>query len=174
MSAAKRLPDGNHLRMKKDFGGLPNNRLPWQKNEAQMKLEHPIIPLAGRLMITYIFATSGIGKVFSWSSNVQYMSTRHLPLIPVLLAIAAIVELGGSICLITGYQARIAAFIMFLYTTAVTVIFHNYWAATGMMAGMQETHFRKNLAIMGGLLILAYSGPGKWALGEANRRTEMG
>lgn len=174
MSAAKRLPSGNHLRMKKDFGELPNNRLPWQRNEAHMKLEHPIIPLAGRLMITYIFATSGIGKVFSWSDNVKYMSTRHLPMIPVLLAIAAIVELGGSICLITGYQARIAAFVMFLYTTAVTVIFHNYWAATGMLAGMQETHFRKNLAIMGGLLILAYSGPGKWALGEANRRTEIG
>ena|SRR5579859_249010 len=149
-------------------------RLPWRRNEEQMKLEHPVVPLVGRLMITYIFATSGIGKVFSWSDNVKYMSTRHLPMIPVLLAVAMVVELAGSICLITGYHARIAAFIMFLYTTAVTVIFHNYWAATGMLAGMQETHFRKNLAIMGGLLVLAYSGPGRWALGEANRRTEIG
>lgn len=138
-----------------------------------MKLEHPIIPLAGRLMMTYIFATSGIGKVFSWSDNVKYMSTRHLPMIPVLLAIAMVIELAGSISLIAGYQARIASFVMFLYTTAVTVIFHNYWAATGMLAGMQETHFRKNLAIMGGLLILAYSGPGKWALGESRRKTEV-
>ena len=39
-----------------------------------MKLEHPLIPLTARLMITYIFATSGIGKVFSWSGDVQYMS----------------------------------------------------------------------------------------------------
>lgn len=137
-----------------------------------MKLDHPIIPLAGRLMVTYIFATSGIGKVFSWSDNVKYVSTRHLPMIPVLLAIAMVIELGGSICLITGYQARIAAFVMFLYTTAVTTIFHNYWAATGMLAGMQETHFRKNLAIMGGLLVLGYSGPGKWALGESKRKPE--
>jgi len=137
-----------------------------------MKLEHPAIPLIGRLMITYIFATSGIGKVFSWSENVRYMSTRHLPMIPALLAIAMIIELAGSICLITGYQARIAAFVMCLYTTAVTVIFHNYWAASEAMAGMQETHFRKNLAIMGGLLILAYSGPGKWALGESKRKPE--
>ena len=88
-----------------------------------MKLEHPIIPLTGRLMITYIFATSGIAKVFSWSDNVQYMSTRHLPMIPVLLAIAAFIELAGSVCLITGYQIRIAAFVMFLYTTVVTVLF---------------------------------------------------
>src|SRR5438876_8169307 len=121
-----------------------------------MKLEHPIIPLTGRLMITYIFATSGIAKVFSWSDNVQYMSTRHLPMIPVLLAIAAFIELAGSVCLITGYQIRIAAFVMFLYTTVVTVLFHNYWAASAAMAGIQETHFRKNLAIMGGLLMVAY------------------
>lgn len=65
------------------------------------KLEHPIIPLTGRLMITYIFATSGIAKAFSWSGNVQYMSTRHLPMIPVLL-VAMVVELGGSVCLIWG------------------------------------------------------------------------
>lgn len=67
-----------------------------------MKLEHPIFPLTGGLLITYIFATSGIAKVFSWSGNVQYMSTRHLPMIPVLLAIATVVELAGSVCLITG------------------------------------------------------------------------
>ena len=138
------------------------------------KLEHPIIPLTGRLMITYIFATSGIAKVFSWSGNVQYMSTRHLPMIPVLLAMATVIELAGSVCLITGYQIRIAAFVMFLYTTVVTLLFHNYWAASAAMAGIQETQFRKNLAIMGGLLMLAYSGPGKWALGKANGRAEMG
>jgi putative oxidoreductase len=139
-----------------------------------MKLEHPIIPLTGRLMITYIFATSGIAKGFSWSDNVQYMSTRHLPMIPVLLAIAAFIELAGSVCLITGYQIRIAAFVMFLYTTVVTVLFHNYWAASATMAGIQETHFRKNLAIMGGLLMLVYGGAGKWALGKANRWPELG
>ena len=136
-----------------------------------MRLDHPAIPFVGRLMITYIFATSGIGKVFSWSDNVQYMSTRHLPMIPLLLLIAAVIELAGSVCLITGFQARIAAFVMFLYTTAVTVLFHNYWAASSAMAGMQETHFRKNLAIMGGLLVLAYSGPGKWSLGKGEAKT---
>ena len=131
-----------------------------------MNLDHPAIPLLGRLLMTYIFATSGLGKLFSWSDNVAYMSTRHLPFIPLLLAIAMVIELAGSVSLITGYRARSAAFVMFLYMIGVTVLFHNYWAATGDLAGMQETHFRKNLAIMGGLLMLAYCGPGKWALGH--------
>lgn len=132
-------------------------------------LDHPVIPLAGRLMMTYIFATSGIGKIFDWSGNVAYMSTRHLPMIPLLLAGALVIEVVGSVSLITGYQARVASFVMFWYTTAVTFIFHNYWRATGMSEAMQETHFRKNLAIMGGLLMLAYCGPGKWALGQRGK-----
>ena len=134
-----------------------------------MTLNHPAVPLFGRLLMAYIFATSGIAKVFGWGGNVQYMSTRHLPMIPLLLAVATIIELGGTICLITGYQARIAAFVLFLYMIAVTVIFHNYWAASGNLAGVQETHFRKNRAIMGGLLVLAYSGPGRYSLGAAHR-----
>jgi putative oxidoreductase len=131
-----------------------------------MKFDHPLVPLLGRLLMVYIFATSGIAKVFSWQANIQYMSTRHLRMIPILLGAAAVIELGGSACLITGYQARTAAFVMFLYMIGVTMLFHNYWAASGNLAGIQETHFRKNLAIMGGLLMLAYSGPGPWALGE--------
>ena len=132
-------------------------------------LDHPIVPLLGRLLMTYIFATSGLAKIFAWSSNVQYMNTRHLPFVPVLLAAAMVIEVAGSVCLVTGYQARIAAFVMFCYTTVLTLLFHNYWAFSGMLAATQETHFRKNLAIMGGLLMLAYCGPGKWALG---RRTD--
>src|SRR5258707_8302849 len=104
-----------------------------------MDLNHPVIPLLGRLMMTYIFATSGIGKIFGWSGNVAYMSTRHLPMIPLLLAVAMVIEVVGSLCLVTGYQARIAAFVMFWYTTAVTVIFHNYWASSDMMAAMQRS-----------------------------------
>ena len=134
-----------------------------------MRFHHPLIPLLGRLLMVYIFATSGLAKIFSWQGNVQYMSTRHLPMIPVLLVAAMVVEVGGSICLITGYRAREAAFIMFLYMIPLTLLFHNYWTFSGMLAGAQETHFRKNLAIMGGLLLLAYAGPGRWSLGEKDR-----
>ena len=130
-----------------------------------VNFNHPLIPLVGRLLIAYIYITSGLAKVMDWSGNVQYMSTRHLPFIPVLLAIAAVVEIGGSICLITGYQARWAALVMAGYTIVLTILFHNYWAYADPSRGMQETHFRKTIAIAGGLLALAYGGPGRWAIG---------
>ncbi|HKU28427.1 MAG TPA: DoxX family protein [Candidatus Sulfotelmatobacter sp.] len=129
-----------------------------------MNLSHPVVPLIGRFLMTYIFATSGIAKIFDWSGNIAYMGTRHLPFTPFLLAAALVIEVVGSLCLITGFWARWAAAILFVYLLLVTVLFHNYWAFSGMSAGMQETHFRKNLAIMGGLLMLAAHGPGRWAV----------
>ena len=95
-------------------------------------------------------------------------------MIPVLLAVKAFIELAGSACLIAGYQIRIAAFVRFLCTTVVTVLFPNYWSSSAAMAGVQKTQFRKNLAIMGGLLMVAYSGSGKWALGKAKGRPDTG
>jgi len=38
-----------------------------------MILDHPVIPLVGRLMMAYIFATSGIGKIWM-VRNVAYMT----------------------------------------------------------------------------------------------------
>jgi putative oxidoreductase len=136
------------------------------QGERVMNLNHPIVPLLGRLLISYIYITSGVAKLMDWSGNVTYMSRHHLPLISLLLGIAAFIEIGGSICLVTGFHARWAALVMFGYTVALTLLLHNYWSYTGDMAGMQETHFRKNLAIMGGLLMVTFGGPGKWALGN--------
>ena len=145
-----------------------------QKEDGEgMKLEHPVIPLLGRLLMTYIFATSGIAKIVAWDGNIAYMATRHLPFIPELLAIATAIEVGGSICLIIGYRARTAAVIMFFYMIVLTLLFHNYWALTGNLAGVQETHFRKNLAIMGGLLMIAAFGTGRWTIDALFRRKRI-
>jgi len=82
----------------------------------------------------------------------------------------SLAEVAGQICSVhrlvqavardrmTADQAATAA------TSAVTLVFHNYWAASEAMAGMQETHFRKNLAIMGGAILLYLTGGGRFSL----------
>jgi putative oxidoreductase len=131
-----------------------------------VNFNHPVVPLVARLLMSYVYLTSGLGKLVDWRGNAAYMDHHHLPMIPVLLATAAFVELAGSLCLVSGYQARWAAFVMFGYTAVLTLLLHNYWAYIGDLAGVQETHFRKNLAIMGGLLMVSYGGPGRWAIGK--------
>jgi putative oxidoreductase len=79
---------------------------------------------------------------------------------------ALVIEFGGALFLISGYQARVAGFVMAVYLTAVTLIFHNYWIiANEMPRAVMFMHFQKNLGLIGGLLMVAALGPGSLALG---------
>ncbi len=60
-----------------------------------------------------------------------------------------------GISVLTDFQARIAAAILVVYLIPTTLVFHNFWAAIGAEKQNQGVHFMKNVAIMGGLLILA-------------------
>ena len=116
-----------------------------------------VLPLAGRLLLSVIFATSAISKMFSWQGNVDYVHSKGLPMVSLLLAAALVIELLGSLSLITGYYARTSSLVMFFYLIVVTAFLHRF----------MSTDFQKNLGIMGGLLMVAACGPGRLALGHA-------
>lgn len=129
-------------------------------------LSGALFPLIGRLFISAIFVQGALGKITGWSGQASYMQSHHLParLIPVMLAAALLIEVAGVLCLIAGWQSRIAAFVMFLYLGVVSVLLHNFWAFQGMTAGGMQTQFFKNVGIMGGLLMIAAFGAGRWSL----------
>jgi putative oxidoreductase len=129
----------------------------------------PILALLGRIFLSVIFLTSAYSKISGWEGNVTYVATRHITnpfVVSLMLGGAAIIELGGSLCLLSGYQARIAAFVMALYVAAVNIIFHAFWALSGTSQATNLLHFEKNLGILGGLLVVAAFGPGRLALGK--------
>jgi putative oxidoreductase len=113
------------------------------------------ISLLARWLISVIFVTSAYSKLFGWSSNVEYMNSKHMPAAAFLLVVALLVEVAGSLCLITGFGARIAATVMFFYMIPVTFLLHEF----------MSVNFQKNLGLMGGLLMIAAFGPGGIALG---------
>jgi putative oxidoreductase len=127
---------------------------------------HGLFPFVARLLIGAIFVQGALGKIMGWSGQVAYMASHNIRFITPLLAIALVIEAVGVLCLLTGFQARIAAFIMFLYLGAVSVMLHNFWAVSGMAAGGMQTQFMKNIGIMGGLLMIAAYGPGRWSIGR--------
>lgn len=127
-----------------------------------------VFPLLARLFISAIFVQGALGKILGWSGQAAYMQSHNLPgqLIPAMLGIALVIEAVGVLCLIVGWQARAAAFVMCVYLGLVSVLLHNFWAAQGMAAGGMQTQFLKNIGIMGGLLMIAAHGAGKWSVDE--------
>jgi len=129
------------------------------------RLSQGLLPFAARLLISAIFVQGALGKITGWSGQAEYMASHGMRFIPPLLAAALVIEVLGTVALLTGYQARAAAFAMFLYLGIVSAMLHNFWALSGMSAGANQTAFMKNLGIMGGLLLISAFGPGRWAIG---------
>ena len=124
-----------------------------------------LLPFTARVLICAIFVQGAFGKITGWSGQAEYMASHGMRFIPPLLAAALVIEVLGVIALLTGFQARAAALIMFVYLGIVSVMLHNFWALSGMSAGAGQTAFLKNVGIMGGLLMVSAFGPGRWALG---------
>src|SRR5213080_787808 len=88
----------------------------------------PWAPLAGRLLLSTIFILSGLTKFTDWSGTADYMAAHGLPLIPLLLPIAAIVEIAGGLAILLGARSRAVALLLFLYLIPTTLVFHNFWS----------------------------------------------
>lgn len=131
-----------------------------------MTLIERYFPFTGRILLSLIFLVSGVGKFLDWSGSVAYAEQNGLFAIPVLLAIAGVIEILGAVSLITGLYARIGALVLFGLLAVFSVVFHDFWTFSGFDAQLQLTHFLKNLAIMGGLLYIVVTGPGNLSLGS--------
>jgi putative oxidoreductase len=123
-----------------------------------------IILFLGRLALSAIFLLAGIGKFISYDETVQYMASKGLKFIPILLVGAALVEILASLALILGVKTRYAALALLLFLIPTTLIFHDFWNVDPESAKIQFIMFMKNLSIFGGLLYVIGAGPGAFAI----------
>ncbi|MGH7840590.1 MAG: DoxX family protein [Candidatus Binataceae bacterium] len=132
--------------------------------------------LIGRVLLALIFVMSGLSKVTGFAGTAGYMASAGIPhnlVIPGLLLTIA-VELGCGLLVVVGFKARLAALAIFLWLIPVTIIFHfiphRDAAAQGksMEALINMIMMMKNLSMMGGLLLVASMGPGRYSV-DGNR-----
>jgi putative oxidoreductase len=126
--------------------------------------------LVGRALVAWLFIPAGFGKIAGFAGVVGYIASRGVPFPEVCAAIAIAVELGLGLLLLFGFKARWAALGLAVFLAVITPIFHNYWAVEAAQQMMQKQAFDKNLAVLGGLLVLAAFGAGRWSIdGKAGK-----
>jgi putative oxidoreductase len=123
--------------------------------------------LVGRILIAVPFLTYGIMKLTNFHGSVEYLAALKIPMTTAAAVIAIIIELLGGVCVVLGFKARFWGWVLFLYLIPVTFLAHNFWAYSGAARMDNEGNFLKNLAIMGGLLLLAAFGPGSLSVDKA-------
>jgi putative oxidoreductase len=120
------------------------------------------VPFAGRLLIGLPFALSGLSKLAAIGPTTEMIRAAGLPFPSLALALSVVVELGGGLLLVAGFQTRIAAAVLALFSLATAVSFHRNFADQNQMI-----HFLKNVMMAGGLLQIVAFGAG--ALSMDNR-----
>jgi putative oxidoreductase len=131
----------------------------------------PWLTLLGRILLSLIFILSGLGKIGDWSGTAGSMAAKGMVAVPFFLTMAILFELGGGLTVLLGFKARLGAWALVFYLIPVSLIFHNFWAFTGAEQRMQAINFLKNLAIMGGLLLVALRGAGKLCIDGHEKTT---
>ena len=121
-------------------------------------------PLFGRIFLSLIFIVSGFGKLLDFGGTAGYMETYGIPMPSLLLVFAILFELGGGALLLIGFQSRLAALALIVFTLLATLIFHDFWALAGAEREMQFINFMKNLSMIGGLLLVVGFGSGPLSL----------
>jgi putative oxidoreductase len=125
--------------------------------------------LIGRVLVAWLFVPAGWGKIAGFAGTVGYIASKGVPLPELCAALAIAAELGLGLLLLVGFQARWAALGLAIFVAVITPIFHGYWALPEAQVMMQKQAFNKNVAIVGGLLVLAAFGPGGFSL-DGRRR----
>lgn len=121
-------------------------------------LQNPL-SLIGRILLAMLFVPAGWGKIMGFAATSGYIASKGVPLPAVAATIAIAVELGLGLLLLIGFQTRLAALGIALFTFVITFIFHAFWNDP-----TQAMMFYKNMAIVGGLLAFASFGGGAWSV----------
>lgn len=124
-----------------------------------------------RGLLAAIFILAGLQKLGGYAGTAGYMEAMGVPaaLLPLVIAL----EVGAGVALLVGWQARVAAALLAGFTVLAGALFHLLpgLGLDAMAAQNEITHFLKNLAIAGGLGMVAIFGPGEWSLDRRGRQT---
>ncbi|MDA8781704.1 DoxX family protein [Porticoccaceae bacterium] len=111
---------------------------------------------ASRVLLAIYFLIPGVAKFTSWDMHIALMETHNMIMVPFLLAIAAVVQIVGSILLLLNKQVVVYALGFAVMVLLINLNLHDFWNVyEGVDAKHETQNFFKNLGIFAGLLLLA-------------------
>jgi putative oxidoreductase len=122
------------------------------------------LALTGRILLALMFVMSGFGKLGNVAGTAGYIASGGLPFPSLLAVLVGVLELFGGLALALGFKARWAALALGVFTVLASVLFHKFWAVAPEQQFVQQLMFMKNLAVAGGMFVVAALGAGPLSL----------
>ena len=125
-----------------------------------------LIDLIGRILISALFLISAYDKIFSIDGSMSWMEGFGIPGFLIYPVIA--LEIILPLCVVIGYQARIAAGLLAIFCLTTAFIFH-----LDFIDPMQKISFLKNIGLAGGFLFIVANGTKDWAIGTKKKYVRL-
>lgn len=123
--------------------------------------------LIARVLMAAVFLVFGVRAITGFAGSVGYFTKLGFPSPQAMVVLAIIIELVGGIALLIGWKTRWAAWLLAAFVVIATAMAHRFWEYDAAQYVAQMTNFYKNLAIIGGLLVVAVSGPGRYSIDKS-------
>ena len=113
--------------------------------------------ITGRILFALIFLVSGFNH-FS-PATIAYADSQGVPMAAISVPFFGVIAIVGAVSIMVGYPGRIGALLIIVFLVPVTVFMHRFWSVSDpTMYQMQFINFMKNLALLGGAIMLLVRG----------------
>jgi putative oxidoreductase len=113
--------------------------------------------LASRLLLAFIFVHEGVFLIFNFDSAASATSKMGVP--NVVFVATIVLQLFAGMAIALGIFTRLGAIALAIFCFLTAFMFHTHFGVRDELL-----HFEKDLAIAGGLLVLALHGVGDWSI----------
>lgn len=118
-------------------------------------LDSRFLNLTARVLVTYLFWSSGIEKLLSFHDAAVELSHIGLPAPQLLAAALVLTQLAGSALVIWGRYAWLGAGWLAVFTLATIPIAHHFWDMPPAQRLMEDYLVREHLSLCAGLFLTA-------------------
>ena len=129
------------------------------KDDRQLYTLNNYLSLLARVFLSILFLWSGTNKILNPVATQENMSAHGMPLTLFFLVGAIALEILGALSILLGIKTRWGAAMLIIFLVPATLIFHTDFATE-----IEQAMFLKNLAMLGGLIMLIQYGGGDLVL----------
>lgn len=132
--------------------------------DAVLSSHRDVLILLARWLLVALYILTGWQKMQRFSGTVTSMASLGAPFPPLAAVISIVIEFFVCLAIALGIFTQPLALLLCLFTLGTALIGHRYWTMEGPQRHANQLHFFKNMGITGGFLLLAITGPGRFAL----------
>lgn len=110
---------------------------------------------SGRSLLALYFLIPGVMKLLAWDMHIALMEKHSMVMAPILLVIAATIQILASISLLLNRNVVTCALGLAVMVLVINFNLHDFWNYSDIEGAHETQNFVKNLGIFAGLLLLA-------------------